>query len=244
MFGFLFFWSLACPVLAIIFQISDHSYLLRPPWLRALWQVSLMYNCILWLKKIICESMSPLHLQKRQCVVPWIFFEFLFILEASSSMVRFCYGVGILIYQPDDYSVCIKNGDLNAFIPLKPAWPLCCCCWYYYCLLWCWCWWCCCTTTTFSAIIIVVCPSPCASLSLAACLMPASVWMCVILWTKLGSGECICRCKAYEGLAQMPPIEQFCHVKVVSLYGWCLYSRFFGNPVCWIVALNYNVSDI
>lgn len=39
-------------------------------------------------------------------------------------MVRFCYGVGILIYQPDDYSVCIKNGDLNAFIPLKPAWPL------------------------------------------------------------------------------------------------------------------------
>ena len=29
-------------------------------------------------------------------------------------MFWFHYGVGILIYQPDDYVVCIKNGDLNA----------------------------------------------------------------------------------------------------------------------------------
>lgn len=98
-------------------------------------------------------------------------------------MVRFCYGVGILIYQPDDYSVCIKNGDLNAFIPLKPAWPL-------------------------LPLLVLLLPSLvlmlllllllyyyyllghrrrclsislCFPLSLAACLMPASVWMCVIL---------------------------------------------------------------
>ena len=29
-------------------------------------------------------------------------------------MFWFHYGVGILIYQPDDYVVCIKNEDLNA----------------------------------------------------------------------------------------------------------------------------------
>ena len=76
-------------------------------------------------------------------------------------MFWFHYGVGILIYQPDDNVVCIKNGDLNAtdaaartttaFSGAVDG-----------------------PTTTFSATVIIVYPCPCLSPSLAACLMPAS----------------------------------------------------------------------
>ena len=52
--------------------------------------------------------MSALHLKKCQRLVPLKNSEFLFILEGSSSMFWFHYGVGILIYQPDGLLVCIS----------------------------------------------------------------------------------------------------------------------------------------